>query len=295
MKNVKKLLLKICVSVILFSILLWNSDTKNLLVTIKLLDLRFIPLILLLLILNYVVSSIRWKSLLSIYENTSQVSTGYLTNLYFVGSFFNNFMPTSIGGDVFKIYKLGARINNTSHAFASTFMERFTGIVALLLISCISLINMLGVKGILLFVGFWVAVIAGFVALKALSTRFSKPAKIYAVLLQYKGKNKVLLIAFLTSFIVQFLAIFTQYFIFLALGVRLPLFYSLFVFPVITLASFFIPSLNGVGVQDALYVQLFQVVYIIPELALSASILYHLFRLGVSLIGGVLYAAGKAD
>ena len=112
---------------------------------------------------------------------------------------------------------------------------------------------------------------------------------------QYKGKNKVLLIAFLTSFIVQFLAIFTQYFIFLALGVRLPLFYSLFVFPVITLASFFIPSLNGVGVQDALYVQLFQVVYIIPELALSASILYHLFRLGVSLIGGVLYAAGKAD
>jgi uncharacterized membrane protein YbhN (UPF0104 family) len=89
------------------------------------------------------------------------------------------------------------------------------------------------------------------------------------------------------------LAIFTQYFIFLAMGVDLPVLYALFIFPVITLASFFIPSLNGVGVQDGLYIQLFGLVGVGSAVALSASIIYHLFRLGVSLIGGFFYAFEK--
>mgnify|MGYP000035334764 FL=1 len=79
------------------------------------------------------------------------------------------------------------------------------------------------------------------------------------------------------------------------MGVNSPLDYALFIFPVITLISFFVPSLNGLGVQDALYMQLFLVVGIPAEISLSASIIYHLLRLFVSLFGGVLYALGKSD
>ncbi|HSX39336.1 MAG TPA: lysylphosphatidylglycerol synthase transmembrane domain-containing protein [Candidatus Saccharimonadales bacterium] len=293
--KVQKTILKITVSVVLFGFLLYKLHTKDLLKSLLLLDIRYIPLIVLLLVLNYIVSSIRWKNLLSIYENTDHVSVWYLTSLYFIGSFFNNFMPTSIGGDVFKVYKLGAKIKNNAHGFSSTFMERFTGIIALVLISSISLIKLLGILGVVLFVGFWVAALIGFLSLKLLSTKVKMLEKLYSSLMQYKGKTKVLTIAFLSSFIVQFLAIFTQYFIFVALGIKLPFFYSMFVFPVITLASFFIPSLNGVGVQDTLYVQMLKTVAVAPALALSASIIYHLSRLAVSLVGGLLYAAGKAD
>ena len=108
-------------------------------------------------------------------------------------------------------------------------------------------------------------------------------------LLSFLYKKSILFYAFVTSLIVQLLGIFTQFFIFKGLGVNLNVLYSLLVFPIITLASFFIPSLNGLGVQDLLYERLF----IGVTLAISASLLYHFFRLLVSLIGGILYAFEK--
>jgi len=77
--------------------------------------------------------------------------------------------------------------------------------------------------------------------------------------------------------------------------VKLPIFYAFFVFPVITLAGFFIPSLNGLGVQDVLYISFMGQVGVSESLAISASVLYHLSRLIVSLVGGVLYAMGKGE
>jgi uncharacterized membrane protein YbhN (UPF0104 family) len=128
-----------------------------------------------------------------------------------------------------------------------------------------------------------------------LATKFEKLKKIYNSITLYREYKKVIFWAFITSFLIQLFAIFTQYFVFKALGVTLPLAYSLFIFPIVTLASFLIPSLNGIGVQDALYMRFFLTVGVVGPVSLSASIIYHLFRLGVSLIGGALYAVGKDD
>lgn len=306
----KKTLIKIIVSVFLFGFILSQIDRTQLIQNLKLLDVSFIPLIISLLIGNYIVSSIRWKKLL-IFENSEKATVTKLTSLYFIGAFFNNFMPTSIGGDVYKIFKLGTIIKSKTNAFIATFMERFSGIVALIIISYYGLLNTLdfwvtllptSVSGnsilltgfkFILFFGFWIGAIVGFISLKLLAKKSIKIAKLYDALLLYKTQYSVLIWAFLTSFLVQFMGIFTQFFIFRALGVDLPLSYALFVLPMITMASFFIPSLNGVGVQDALYIKLFQVVGVPSELALSASILYHLLRLLVSLLGGVFYVFEK--
>ena len=311
-KEKKQAIIKILFSIILFGVIFWQVDLASVWSSFRLLDLRFLPLLILLVVLNYLVSSVRWKVLL-IHENSEKASVSYLTSLYFIGSFFNNFMPTSIGGDVFKIVSLGKRLKNKADAFAATFMERFTGIIALVLISYIGLVQTLGfwvaqlpdliaantvlvfLFKFVLFFGFWIAAFAGFLALRFLSGTIGAFKKVYDSLVVYKGSNKILVNAFLTSFIVQVLAIFTQYFIFSAMGVNIPLDYALFIFPVITLISFFVPSLNGLGVQDALYMQLFLVVGIPAEISLSASIIYHLLRLFVSLFGGVLYALGKSD
>ncbi|MDO8261004.1 MAG: lysylphosphatidylglycerol synthase transmembrane domain-containing protein [Candidatus Magasanikbacteria bacterium] len=303
MKILNKPIFKIFVSVVLFAFIFWKIDKFALISSFKLLDLRYIPLIIALLVVNYVVSSIRWKSLL-IYPNTKHITVTYLTGLYFMGSFFNNFMPTSIGGDVFKVYKLGKKIGDTTNAFSATFMERFTGVMALFLISSGALIYFLKFWGVVLFVAFWVGLIVGLFMLKFLSTKIKLVKKVYDSLMFYKGQNKVLVIALLTSFIVQFATIFTQFFVFSALGVHIPIFYALFMFPIIVLASFFIPSLNGMGVQDSLYILLFGGATYISlfggvsagaAVALSASIIFHLSKLLVSLFGGILYAAGKAD
>jgi len=62
---------------------------------------------------------------LLIHEKSNEVSRLYLFKLYFVGAFFNNFMPTSIGGDVYKVYKLGKKIDSPVVGFSSVFTERF--------------------------------------------------------------------------------------------------------------------------------------------------------------------------
>lgn len=294
MKKYTNLIVKLIISGTLLGFIFYNLDAKQFIDNFKLLNLNFVPLIILTLIANYIISSYRWKALL-IHKNSENISVKYLVYLYFTGAFFNNFMPTSIGGDVYKVVKLGKKIKNNADAFSSTFMERFTGVIALGLISVISLINILKFWGVVLFIGLWVGIYFSYKTLQFLSKKSKKVEKIYASINAYKGQYRVLKIAFATSFLVQFLAILTQYLIFYAMGITLPFGYSFFIFPIITLAGFFVPSINGVGVQDSLYMNLFSVVGVATSLSLSASVIYHLFRLGVSLIGGVLYAFSNQD
>jgi len=310
MKKYSNLFLKVLISVSLFYVLFSGIDKDSFFKNISLLDLRYVPVIILLIVLNYIFSSIRWKALL-VDPKYKNISIKYLTSLYFIGSFFNNFMPTSMGGDVFKIYALGKKIKDTANAFSATFMERFSGMVVLVLLSYFGLVKTLDfwllqlpqvirsnsfltlTFEVLLFGGFWIISVLVFLSLSFLSKKFNVIKKVYEALLVYKNEKRILLIAFSTSIIVQLLSIFTQYLIFSALGITLPLNHALFIFPVITLAGFFIPSLNGLGVQDALYVQFFGLVGVSRELAISASIIYHLSRLFISLVGGILYAMGK--
>ena len=304
-----KLVLKVLVSIALFYFIFKRIEFAIVIEKFSVLDLRFIPLVIGLLIANYIVSSLRWKSLL-IFKNTENISVWYLTALYFKGSFFNNFMPTSIGGDVYKMFTLGKKMKNGSYAFASTFMERFTGVMILFLISLISfpvvLVNYvdLGKYGtqlnvilisLMMFGLFIAGLLVGIRVLDFISKKITKLRKIYEAITVYRDNPKVVIYALLTSVLVQVIAISTQYFIFIALGYDLPVFYSLMVFPVITLAGFFVPSINGIGVQDALYMSIFSYVGVPQEISVSASVLYHMSRLGVSLIGGILYAFGKEN
>lgn len=309
LKSLKKPVLKISVSVILLSLLFASIDKRSLVESFEKINMSYAPLIVLLIVANYVISSIRWRDLVSIYPNSNRVSLFYLVRLYFIGSFFNNFMPTSIGGDVYKIVRLGKKIDSKSHAFSATFMERFTGVIALAFISLLGFVVtllkgmdglendfwMLGAACLVVLVGFAVGTLLGIKFLGVLKSKIKKLEKIYESLMQYKDSRRILVGAFLTSFVVQLCAIFTQYFILVSLGSTVDVFRALFIFPLITLASFFIPSLNGIGVQDFLYKFSNGFLMIGEPSAIAGSILYHLFRLFVSMLGGLFYGLEKND
>ena len=53
--------------------------------------------------------------------------------LYFSGMFFNMCLPTSIGGDVFRVVGLGRKTGSKTAAFAAVFMDRNIGLGALLI------------------------------------------------------------------------------------------------------------------------------------------------------------------
>ena len=46
--------------------------------------------------------------------------------LYLIGKFFNNFMPSMVGGDITRILLLGRQIGSQSRSAASVILERFT-------------------------------------------------------------------------------------------------------------------------------------------------------------------------
>ena len=81
--------------------------------------------------------SLRWQVLLKFYG--SQIEFNRLMGFYLIGMFFNNFLPTSIGGDVMRIYKVNQDTNDRTVSFASVIIERMLGIAATLLLAIVAL------------------------------------------------------------------------------------------------------------------------------------------------------------
>jgi len=82
------------------------------------------------------ISAFRWKAYLDALELPLKLGT--LFRLYFVGTFFNAFLPTGIGGDAYKAVRLGRDKDSLAPAFASVFLDRFAGVVGMAAIGLVS-------------------------------------------------------------------------------------------------------------------------------------------------------------
>jgi hypothetical protein len=88
------------------------------------------------------VSALRWREYLVALEIAMPFPALY--RLYFVGTFFNAFLPTGIGGDAYKAIRLGRARGRLTPAFASVFLDRFAGVVGLALIGLVLSLVRLG-------------------------------------------------------------------------------------------------------------------------------------------------------
>jgi uncharacterized membrane protein YbhN (UPF0104 family) len=85
-----------------------------------------------------IVSSWRWQWLAR--PLGLEVRLGRLVQLYFVGMFFNLFLPTSMGGDAVRSWYLARLQGNITFgtALASVVSERLNGLIALLWLGCLA-------------------------------------------------------------------------------------------------------------------------------------------------------------
>ena len=75
------------------------------------------------------ISCVKWQLLLA--HLGTPVGLGRLIPLYLIGILFNQILPSNVGGDVVRGYGLGRLTSAVPRAFATVFLERFTGFVAL--------------------------------------------------------------------------------------------------------------------------------------------------------------------
>ncbi len=226
-------------------------------------------------------------------------------NLTFIGYFFNNFLPTAIGGDVVKAYYVAKKTNNTTASFASVFMDRFLGLFTMMVMAGLALIFAKGfvkdqaaVNMVYGAVAVSVLLLA-FIFHKPFASRFSflfklagplegKLRHLYEIVHSYHKKRLLLLSSFILSFISQFIYFYSIFLLVTSIGSHVP-FKELFLRIPLVSAFSLLPSINGLGVREGSIVVLFGPL-VGKGNAFAVSILMLATLMITSLIGGVIYA-----
>jgi uncharacterized protein (TIRG00374 family) len=249
---------------------------------------------------------VKWKILLK--SQDIDVPIWRLYALYLVGRFFNNFLPSNVGGDVIRGYELGNYTKDGAAAMASVFMERFTGFVVLMGLAVLSFLANLNLRGdvrltlvmALAVIGllsvFWLildarplALVTKWIKIPLVQKSIPKLQKFHTSLNAYRKHRRALALAFLWSLVFMVLAITNVYSSAMAFYRPIPLSQIAVIVPVILLVSMVPLTFNGLGIQEWAYVLLFSFIGLPGSVGLSAIILIRAKDLLFAILGGIVY------
>ncbi|MGE5766268.1 MAG: lysylphosphatidylglycerol synthase transmembrane domain-containing protein [Bacteroidota bacterium] len=226
--------------------------------------------------------------------------------LMFVGGFFTQVLPTSVGGDAVRVLLAGRRGVPYGKAFNGVMLERASGLVALVLV----------VAGGVLWLGarlqppvlatvllLALPALAAVLAALCLLDRLTLPrrlARLARPFLALAGDTRRVLLSpaisvplLALSALAQLLVAGAAWFLAQGLGVALGFADSLALVPAVILITFFPLSFAGWGVREGAAVVLLGVAGLAPDAALAVSVLLGLGLLVAGLPGLVLWLAGR--
>ena len=226
-------------------------------------------------------------------------------SLTFIGYFFNNFLPTSIGGDVVKAYYLSKKTDLKAGAYASIFVDRATGLFTMIFMAFIALFFVeegvvdSTVRYVIYAITLGSIIFIVLMTNRTLARKFSflffvinpikeKLRKVYDIIHKYQYQRPLMLKAFLISFVSQILFFMSLGVAAISIGSRIPIKDLFIKVPIVSMMSL-LPSINGLGLREGSTVVLFGPL-IGSDKAFAMSILWFLIPLCVSIIGGLIYA-----
>ena len=300
------LLSKIFISCILLIYLFNKIDITTILTAMKSAKLHMLILPFFLIAVGFLLSALRWQILLN--AQNIRISLWKLAKYYLEGSFFNNFLPTTIGGDIFRTYEVSKLSSSISQSFAIILVERLTGIFALIVYAFLGLqfgyskfgnIHLVWVVGVVFLVILIILVVGvGFQGGRKIENTntnlFSKAKgminKIFYTLYFYKDKKKVLFKALLLAFILQFNVIIFFYIISYSLDIKPPFYYFLIIIPLIHVILMFPVSINGIGIRENAFIFFLTKIGICAATSVALSWLAFAMVLIYAVFGGIIYA-----
>lgn len=249
-------------------------------------------------------ASIRLKLIIDA-QGAGQATVAEATSLTFIGYFFNNFLPTSIGGDVAKAYYLSRKSSDKLGSYTSVFVDRAMGLVTMILMAAIALLFAQGqfvdTNIRYMIYGITVFTLLGIIFLmnKNFAKKFSgllvvirpiedKVRKLYNAVHHYKKHTSLIIKSFAISILSQLLFFVSIGVLAKSIGAVIPAMEVLMRMPIICAISL-LPSINGLGVREGSMVVLFGPL-IGKESAFVVSILWFLVLFLTSIIGGLIYA-----
>ena len=309
-----KTLLKLGCTVLLLGVLGYQQDLRTLASVIA--SARPGPLLVavLLQLTLTLMAVFRWRIILGYF--TIQISYLQALRIVFMGNFFSLFLPSAIGGDVFRAYYVSRHSNKgLSHMLTTTFLDRSAGLCALLLIGLSSsLYSDIAVGGVRLsrvFIAITTVYFLINVAIfhdwshRAASrrlTRFGFEALDEKLQLIYEGLRALIrapgsvLVIFGLSLLIQFTAVSVMWFAARSLSFDSSFFVFLIFIPLVNLSIMIPITINGFGLRESVYVLLFAGgLGTQDEMAFALGLLQGFIVIMVALPGGPIYGLYRAE
>jgi hypothetical protein len=256
------------------------------------------------------ISAHRWRILAR--AQGDDVPLLFLVKSYLVGMFFNNFLPTRFGGDVVRIWDGSKYSKSLLKSSAVVLVDRATGIIVLFLFALIAALfrldmarevpviwaalafGLIGLAGVIFFFlplfGRWLR--------KIPERGFLKPFKQKVIdfrttIIFYKNKRKEFGRATAWAVLLQMNVILFYFLIGRALHLTIPLLDYFIFIPLVLLIQIIPITINGLGLREGAYIEIFKFYGIPAASALAFSIIEVAFGLILGLIGGAIYVSRK--
>ena len=134
-RRVVVMIAKIAVSIALLAFLFSKIDTARLWASARKASLPWLVVALGVQTLNLIASTWRWRLLLD--AQNVKLKSRTLLGSYLVATFFNNFLPSNVGGDVIRIRDTVGATRSKTLATTIVLVDRALGLMALVLISAV--------------------------------------------------------------------------------------------------------------------------------------------------------------
>jgi glycosyltransferase 2 family protein len=255
-----------------------------------------------------------WKWYLLLRPVQLRVPYRRMLAFYFIGMFFNLFLPTIVGGDAVKALLLARETGAPARSAVAVFMERNLGLLALLSIAVVAawmaprvellgfslgtlttvlLVAFLAVNLVLTSRGAY-ALVDRVIAATPLARFHPRALSLYRAITPYTSAGGVVMSSIALSFAFQCVVIAVVFLNARALNLDFPLTAVAVFVPLISLGGMIPVSVNGLGVREALYILLFGRLGAPAELSVSLALLYLAVTVATGLPGGIVYALQSA-
>jgi uncharacterized membrane protein YbhN (UPF0104 family) len=303
------LAVKLSVSIILLAVLFSRIDAGDLWSKARTASIGWLGVALLIHILNVLAATWRWHLLLS--AQHVDVPARRLLGSYLVASFFNNFLPSNIGGDVIRITDTARAAGSKTLAVTVVLVDRGLGMMALVLIAAVGATAAgqlhpaaIPIWPIWLWAGFLVAVAASVPAVFAPAGfgRLLQPLtvfhpewvgeridKLILALGRFRDEPGALAACFAGAIFVQATMVVFYYTVAHALHLSIAFSDIAVIVPISIVVQMLPVSVNGFGVREATFSLYFQRIGQPIESALLMSLVGQAIVILFSLSGAAVY------
>jgi uncharacterized protein (TIRG00374 family) len=312
LKRSALLVAKIGVSLALLAYLLSTTDLDALQRRVRAGDTLLLALAMALYAAILAISTWRWRVLLE--AQGYAIPLAHLSGSYLVATFFNNFLPSNIGGDVVRVRDSSRLTGSTTTSLAVVAIDRILGLGALYVLALAAFITggptvrgLAGARSVLLALGlvfgglayvFFRPGIARRVVsasgLGRLPWALKRFETVQSAVHVYRSQVHAVWMAFLGSVALWTIVVYYYFTVARALRIPLPLSACFLMVPLCTLVQTVPISFNGWGIRESVFLLYFKQLGLPAESALAFSLVGASLIVLLSLSGAVVWTSRNA-